>query len=150
MSQGRGNDINTKRYSYSITVLRNGIFLVASQEIICNSGRQQTKSLTKILDENALEYLASRKGFILDRLRLDILTIIFTRIFNYNLSVISVCSVDFFQMSQGQVIDIMTYNSYSFTVLQFLKRKNSFRILKTRGQVSVSWTITLGVWSMFL
>ena len=81
---------------YSITVLRNGIFLVASQEIICNSGRQQTKSLTKILDENALEYLASRKGFILDRLRLDILTIIFTRIFNYNLSVISVCSVDFF------------------------------------------------------
>ena len=84
------------RYSYSITVLRNGIFLVASQEIICNSGRQQTKSLTKILDENALEYLASRKGFILDRLRLDILTIIFTRIFNYNLSVISVCSVDFF------------------------------------------------------
>ena len=81
---------------YSITVLRNGIFLVASQEIICNSGRQQTKSLTKILEENALEYLASRKGFILDRLRLDILTIIFTRIFNYNLSVISVCSVDFF------------------------------------------------------
>ena len=65
------------RYSYSITVLRNGIFLVASQEIICNSGRQQTKSLTKILDENALEYLASGKGFILDRLRLDILTIIF-------------------------------------------------------------------------
>ena len=53
-------------------------------------------------------------------------------------------------MSQGQVIDIMTYNSYSFTVLQFLKRKNRFRILKTRGQVSVSWTITLGVWSMFL
>ena len=85
MSQGRVNDINTKRYSYSITVLRNGIFLVASQEIICNSGRQQTKSLTKILDENALEYLASEKGFILDRLRLDILTIIFTRIFNYNL-----------------------------------------------------------------
>ena len=54
------------------------------------------------------------------------------------------------KMSQGQVIDIMTYNSYSFTVLQFLKRKNRFRILKTRGQVSVSWTITLGVWSMFL
>ena len=48
------------------------------------------KSLSKILDENALEYLASGKGFILDRLRLDILTIIFTRIFNYNLSVISV------------------------------------------------------------
>ena len=80
MSQGRVNDINTKRYSYSITVLRNGIFWVASQEIICNSGRQQTKSLTKILDENVLEYLASEKGFILDRLRLDILTIIFTRI----------------------------------------------------------------------
>ena len=100
MSQGRVNDINTKRYSYSITVLRNGIFWVASQEIICNSGRQQTKSLTKILDENALEYLASGKGFILDRLRLDILTIIFTRIFNYNLSVISVCSVDFFWIIQ--------------------------------------------------
>ena len=82
-----------------ITVLRNGIFLVASQEIICNSGRQQTKSLTKILDENALECLASGKGFILDRLRLDILTIIFTRIFNYNLSVFSVCSVDFFDLN---------------------------------------------------
>ena len=40
----------------------------------------EIKSLTKILDENALEYLASGKGFILDRLRLDILTIIFTRI----------------------------------------------------------------------
>ena len=40
----------------------------------------ETKSLTKILDENALEYLASGKGFILDRLWLDILTIIFTRI----------------------------------------------------------------------
>ena len=85
-----------RRYNYSITVLRNGIFLVASKEIICNSGRQQTKSLTKILEENALEYLAPEKGFILDRLRLDILTIIFTRIFNYNLSVFSVCSVDFF------------------------------------------------------
>ena len=46
-------------------------------------------------------------------------------------------------MSQGQVIDIMTYNSYSFTVLQFLRRKNSFRILKTRGQVSVSWTMPI-------
>ncbi|HCN53500.1 MAG TPA: hypothetical protein DIS88_06770 [Prevotella sp.] len=43
-------------------------------------------------------------------------------------------------MSQGQVIDIMTYNSYSFTVLQFLKRKNRFRILETRGVVPVSWT----------
>ena len=30
-------------------------------------------------------------------------------------------------MSQGQVIDIMTYNSYSFTVLQFSERKNRFR-----------------------
>ena len=37
----------------------------------------EIKSLTKILDENALEYLASGKGFILDRLRLEILTIIF-------------------------------------------------------------------------
>ena len=60
----------------------------------------EIKSLTKVLDENALEYLASGKGFILDRLRLDILTIIFTRIFNYNLSVISVCSVDFFWIIQ--------------------------------------------------
>ena len=59
----------------------------------------EIKSLTKVLDENALEYLASGKGFILDRLRLDILTIIFTRIFNYNLSVISVCSVDFFDLN---------------------------------------------------
>ena len=84
MSQGRVNDINTKRYSYSITVLRNGIFLVASQEIICNSGRQQTKSLTKILDENSLEYLASGEGFILDRLRLEILTRILNKIFNKN------------------------------------------------------------------
>ena len=92
------------------------------------------------------------------------------------------------QMSQWQVIDIMTYNSYSLqyysfrkgkigftrtgfcfldnanshqalqltvdsfqkrffcvtaTVLQFLKRKNRFRILKTRGQVSVSWTMPI-------
>ena len=38
------------------------------------------KSLTK----NALEYLASGKGFIMDRLRLDILTKIFRRIFNEN------------------------------------------------------------------
>ena len=36
----------------------------------------------KILDQNALEFLASGKGFILDRLRLDILTKIFRRIFN--------------------------------------------------------------------
>ena len=36
----------------------------------------------KILDQNALEYLASGKGLILDRLRLDILTKIFRRIFN--------------------------------------------------------------------
>ena len=43
------------------------------------------ESLTKILDQNALEYLASGKGFILDRLRLDILTRILNNIFNYNL-----------------------------------------------------------------
>ena len=95
------NNITVSKNDFCVTVTvlqfwETVFFLVASQEIICNSGRQQTKSLTKILDENALEYLASRKGFILDRLRLDILTIIFTRIFNYNLSVISVCSVDFF------------------------------------------------------
>ena len=34
------------------------------QEIICNSGRQQTKSLTKISTENALEYLAFGKGLL--------------------------------------------------------------------------------------
>ena len=33
-----------------------------------HSGRQQIKSLTKILTENALEYLASGKGFYGDRL----------------------------------------------------------------------------------
>ena len=38
------------------------------QEIICNSGRQQTKSLTKISTENALEYLAFGKGFYGDRI----------------------------------------------------------------------------------
>ena len=38
------------------------------QEIICNSGRQQTKSLTKISTENALEYLAFGDEFIMDRL----------------------------------------------------------------------------------
>ena len=134
--------MNFLRYSYSITVLRNGIFLVASQEIICNSGRQQTKSLTKILDENALEYLASRKGFILDRLRLDILTIIFTRIFNYNLSVISVCSVDFFQMSQGQVIDIMTFNPYS---LQYYRRSIYYQliisVIRSKRQKVTVWIL---------
>ena len=41
---------------------------VASQEIICNSGRQQTKSLTNISTENALEYLAFGKGFVMDRI----------------------------------------------------------------------------------
>ena len=41
-----------------------------------------TKSLTKISTENALEYLASGEGFIMDRLRLDILTKIFRRIYN--------------------------------------------------------------------
>ena len=40
----------------------------ASQEIICNSGRQQTKSLTKIPNQNALEFLASGKDFVMDRL----------------------------------------------------------------------------------
>ena len=40
------------------------------------------KSLIKILDQNALEYLAFGKVFILDRLRLEILTKIFKRIFN--------------------------------------------------------------------
>ena len=43
------------------------------QEIICNSGRQQTKSLTKISTENALEYLASGTNFYGDRLRLEFL-----------------------------------------------------------------------------
>ena len=38
------------------------------QEIICNSGRQQIKFLTKISTDNALEYLASGKNFNEDRL----------------------------------------------------------------------------------
>ena len=37
-------------------------------EIICNSGRQQIKSLTKILDENAQQYVASGEDLIGDRL----------------------------------------------------------------------------------
>ena len=41
---------------------------VASQEIIYHSKWIKTKSLTKISTENALEYLASGKGFVLDRL----------------------------------------------------------------------------------
>ena len=44
----------------------------------------EIKSLTKILDQNALEFLASGKGVIMDRLRLDIITKIFRRIFNEN------------------------------------------------------------------
>ena len=61
------NNITVSKNDFCVTVtvlqfLRNGIFLVASQEVICNSGRRQTQSLTKILDANALEYLASRKG----------------------------------------------------------------------------------------
>ena len=40
------------------------------------------KIFKKILDENALEYLAFGKGFVMDRLRLDILTIILNKIFN--------------------------------------------------------------------
>ena len=46
----------------------NLVYEVASQEIICNSGRQQTKSLTNISTENALEYLAFGKNFNGDRL----------------------------------------------------------------------------------
>ena len=38
------------------------------------------KIFKKISTENALEFLASGRNFIMDRLRLDILTIIFTRI----------------------------------------------------------------------
>ena len=44
------------------------VFSCLRQEIICNSGRQQTKSLTKISTENALEYLAFGDEFIMDRL----------------------------------------------------------------------------------
>ena len=40
------------------------------------------ESLTKIPYQNALEFLAFGKDLIGDRLRLDILTRIFTRIFN--------------------------------------------------------------------
>ena len=42
----------------------------------------EIKSLTKILDQNALEFLAFGEGFILDRLRLDILTKILKKIYN--------------------------------------------------------------------
>ena len=42
--------------------------MLLTQEIICNSGRQQTKSLTNISTENALEYLAFGKNFNGDRL----------------------------------------------------------------------------------
>ena len=49
--------------------------IIGSSEFIRNlyGIYTETKSLTKILDENALEYLASGKGFILDRLRLEFL-----------------------------------------------------------------------------
>ena len=40
------------------------------------------KIFKKILDQNAQQYVASGDGFILDRLRLDILTIILNKIFN--------------------------------------------------------------------
>ena len=55
--------------------------------------RNQTeiKSLTKIFDQNALEYLAFGKDFIMDRLRLEILTKIFRIIFNENISPCSPC-----------------------------------------------------------
>ena len=36
-------------------------------------------------------------------------------------------------MSQGHVIDIMTFNSYSLQYYSFRKGKNRFRILETRG-----------------
>ena len=45
----------------------------------------EIKSLTKILDQNALEYLAFGKDFFGDRLRLEILTKILRIIFNENL-----------------------------------------------------------------
>ena len=44
------------------------------------------------------------------------------------------------RMSRDQVIDIMTYNSYSLQYYSFSERKNRFRILETRGLVPVSWT----------
>ena len=62
------------------------------------------------------------------------------------------------RMSQGQVNDIKNntladvtvtghwHHDFQFlrlTVLQLKERKNRFRILKTRGQVSVSWTMPI-------
>ena len=54
--------------------------MARNQSIIQVGWKQNLK--IKILTENALEYLASGKGFILDRLRLDILTKILNKIFN--------------------------------------------------------------------
>ena len=48
------------------------INMAYGQKSICHSGRLKTKSLTKILTENALEYIAFGKDFIMDRLRLEI------------------------------------------------------------------------------
>ena len=43
------------------------------------------------------------------------------------------------RMSRDQVIDIMTYNSYSLQYYSFSERKNRFWILETRGLVPVFW-----------
>ena len=46
---------------------------------------QETIIFKENPDQNALEFLASGKGFYGDRLRLEILNKIFIRIFNQNL-----------------------------------------------------------------
>ena len=74
--------------SYARNLGGNLLWDVASQEInhrILDGIYTETKSLKKILTENTLEYLASGKGFYGDRLRLEILTRIFNRIFNSKL-----------------------------------------------------------------
>ena len=42
--------------------------MLLTQEIIYHSKWIKTKSLTKIIDQNALEYLAFGENFIMDRL----------------------------------------------------------------------------------
>ena len=58
---------------------------VASQEIMWIYGLSPNIIFNKNPNQNALEYLAFGKDFIMDRLRLEILTKILKIIFNYNL-----------------------------------------------------------------
>ena len=45
------------------------------------------------------------------------------------------------RMSQGRVIDIMTIAFLQLTVLQFLERKNGFRILDVVGSEVWRWSV---------